>query len=328
MQMHQVRYFLVLAEELNFTRSAARSHVAQPSLTRAIKALEEELGGALFHRDHGNTRLTDLGKLVHPYLEDVYRGAENARRKAREFTGNRLMPLRLGLMCTIAPTQLLDFVHAVQLSHPMVRLQIIDDAAARLQERLLAGDLDVAVYAMPEVPPDPRLHYLPLYRERFVIVVRPDHRLAVGKQVCVRDLDGEPYLSRVNCEFDGPATRVFEEQRANCATVYESDRDDWILAMAAAGIGFGFMPEHSARHPGVVALPLVEPEFWREVALVTVCGRQYSAAAGSIVREAMRKRWNGKAALAVVAVKNAASAEKTSAGRSSPGRRPRVRAAN
>ncbi len=309
MQMHQVRYFLVLVEELNFTRSAARCNVAQPSLTRAIKSLEEELGGALFHRDPANIRLTELGKLVHPYLDDVYRGAENARRKAREFADSRTMPLRLGLMCTIAPTQLLDFVHAVQAHHPLVRLQIIDAAAAKLQEDLLAGDLDIAIYAMPMVPPDPRLHYLPLYRERYVVVLRPDHRLAGSKAVCVRDLDGECYLSRINCEYDAPASRAFEEQRADCETVYESERDDWILAMAAAGVGFGFMPELSARHPGVVALPLIEPEFWREVALVTVRGRQYSAAAGSIVREAMRKRWNGKPALAVAAMREESAAE-------------------
>src|ERR1700755_1898294 len=84
MQMHQIRYFLVLAEELNFTRSAARCNVAQPSLTRAIKGLEDELGGPLFQRERAHTRLTELGKVILPYLEDVYRGAENARRKARE----------------------------------------------------------------------------------------------------------------------------------------------------------------------------------------------------------------------------------------------------
>lgn len=305
MQMHQIRYFLVLAEQLNFTRSAARCNVAQPSLTRAIKALEEELGGLLFHRGHAQTSLTELGKLVRPYLEDVYRGAENARRKAREFTENKTMPLRLGLMCTIAPDQLLDFVHAVQANHPTVRLQILDAAAAKLQEALLAGDLDAAIYAMPFVPPDPRLHYLPLYRERFVIVIRPGHRLAGQSAVRVSELDGECYLSRINCEYDAPATRIFEEQRANCETVYESERDDWILAMAAAGVGFGFMPELSARHPGVIAVPLIEPEFWRELALVTVRGRQYSAAVGSLVREAMRKRWNGEPALAVTAVRSA-----------------------
>lgn len=324
MQMHQIRYFLVLAEELNFTRSAARCNVAQPSLTRAIRALGEELGGPLFHREHSHTRLTELGKIVRPYLEDVHRGAENARRKARDFTDAGTMPLRLGLMCTIAPNQLLDFIHAVQANHPMVRLQIIDAAAARLQERLLAGDLDAAIYAMPMTPPDPRLHYLPLYRERFVVVTRPDHRFCGQRAVRVRELDGERYLARTNCEYDAPATRIFEEQRADCETVYESERDDWILAMAAAGIGFGFMPELSARHPGVIALPLIEPEFWREVALVTVRGRQHSSAVGSLVREAMRKRWNGAPALAVAAMHAHAG---TVRGRSLARGRPRRAAA-
>jgi DNA-binding transcriptional LysR family regulator len=323
--MHQIRYFLVLAEELNFTRSAARCNVAQPSLTRAIKALEEELGGPLVHREHSHTRLTELGKIVRPYLEDVHRGAENARRKARAFADARTMPLRLGLMCTIAPNQLLDFIHAVQANHPAVRLQIIDAAAARLQDGLLAGDLDAAIYAMPMTPPDPRLHYLPLYRERFVVVTRPDHRFAGRPAVCVHELDGECYLARTNCEYDAPATRIFEEQRADCETVYESERDDWILAMAAAGVGFGFMPELSARHPGVIAVPLIEPQFWREVALVTVRGRQYAAAVGSLVREAMRKRWNGAPALAVAAMRAAHAG--AGPGRSPARQRPRRAAA-
>jgi LysR family hydrogen peroxide-inducible transcriptional activator len=107
----------------------------------------------------------------------------------------------------------------------------------------------------------------------------------------VRDLDGEHYLSRVNCEYGGPADRVFEEQQVECPTVYESERDDWILAMIAAGLGIGFMPEQCVNHPGVVYRPLVEPKFSREVSLVTVRGRPHSPAVGALVAEAMRKRW-------------------------------------
>jgi DNA-binding transcriptional LysR family regulator len=81
--------------------------------------------------------------------------------------------------------------------------------------------------------------------------------------------------------------------------VYSSERDDWIFAMVAAGMGFAFMPEHCITHPGVVARPLVEPEFWREVNLVTVRGRPHSPAVGALVREAMRTKWMGKPAIAV-----------------------------
>jgi hypothetical protein len=76
--------------------------------------------------------------------------------------------------------------------------------------------------------------------------------------------------------------------------VYWSERDDWTLAMVAAGLGFAFMPLNMVKHPGVIGLPVVEPEFWRQVSLVSVRGRRYSPGVGSLVREAMRKTWFGK----------------------------------
>ena len=82
MQMHQIRYFLALCEELNFTRAARRSGVSQPSLTNAIGALERDLGGALFQRRPSIT-LTALGRVLKPYLEEIARNAEHAREAAR-----------------------------------------------------------------------------------------------------------------------------------------------------------------------------------------------------------------------------------------------------
>ena len=83
MELHQIRYFLALCRELNFTRAAERCSVAQSSLTRAIKALETELGGALFHRERANTHLSKLGQKVKPFLEQAYSHVEGARRQAQ-----------------------------------------------------------------------------------------------------------------------------------------------------------------------------------------------------------------------------------------------------
>lgn len=82
MEMHEVRYFLALCAEQNFTRAALRCGVAQPSLSRAIKKMEAELGGSLFNRDRTNTRLTDLGIHVRAELEQIDRSAAEAIRKA------------------------------------------------------------------------------------------------------------------------------------------------------------------------------------------------------------------------------------------------------
>ena len=81
--------------------------------------------------------------------------------------------------------------------------------------------------------------------------------------------------------------------------IYRSERDDWILAMVKSGLGFGFMPQYAISDPEVVARPLVEPEFWREVNLVTVRGRPHSPAVGALVREAMRVPWHGERAISV-----------------------------
>jgi Bacterial regulatory helix-turn-helix protein, lysR family len=89
MEMHQVRYFLALCEEQNFTRAAKRCGVAQPSLTRAIKQLEKTLGGSLFDRDRANNRLSNLGILVRPELARIDRSAAEAKRKAGKFLAAR-----------------------------------------------------------------------------------------------------------------------------------------------------------------------------------------------------------------------------------------------
>ena|SRR5215472_11974419 len=82
MEMHQVRYFLALCDELNFTRAARRCGVTQPSLTNAIRTLERELGGAVFQR-RPRIALTDLGRAVRPYLQEIAHHARAVRETAR-----------------------------------------------------------------------------------------------------------------------------------------------------------------------------------------------------------------------------------------------------
>src|SRR5262249_40411262 len=155
---------------------------------------------------------------------------------------------------------LLDLVAALRTNHPGIELQIVDAAAPQLQEQMISGGIDVAIYALPSLETDARLYHLPLYREPFHIVLDPQHRLAGQPAVRVKDVDGERYLWRINCEMGQAADTIFDAQGVSGPTVYQSERDDWILAMAAAGLGYAFMPALSVGHPGVIARPLIEPE--------------------------------------------------------------------
>ena len=114
MEMHQIRYFLALSETLNFTRAAERCNVTQPTLTAAIRRLEEELGGPLFHRERNRSHLTELGRLMRPHFERIHTSTEAARSDAMDLTDLGKASLRLGVMCTIGPSRLIGLVNRLR----------------------------------------------------------------------------------------------------------------------------------------------------------------------------------------------------------------------
>ena len=297
MEMHQIRYFLAVADELNFSRAAENCNVTQSALSRAIQQLEVELGGQLIHRERHLTHVTDLGQMVRPHLEMVHRAAVRAKQLAQDVSELKRVPLKLGIMSTISPDEIVDLVASIKSKHQGLELRLCDASALELRDRLLAGNLEVVIYALPGEEPDERTHVMPLFREQMVIAVNRDHRLAGERAFPVEELNGESYIHRMNCEFAGYADHILQAKGVTCTPTYWSERDDWTMAMVAAGLGFAFMPANSVTHPDVVGLPVVEPEFWRVVNLVTVRGRPYSHGVGALVQEAMRKRWFGDKAI-------------------------------
>lgn len=309
MEMHQIRYFLAVAEHLNFTKAADNCNVSQPSLTRAIKLLEEEFGGLLFHRERANTHLTDLGRTVRPHLQQIYDEAHTAKQRAQDLSRLKKASLKLGVMCTVAPTQLIDLFSAIQTRHDGIEIEMRDASARELEAMLLDGDLEVAIFCRPDREFDDRIHAMPLFKEQMMVVIPPNHALCAQPVIRVRDLNGMTYVNRTKCEFNGYAGQFFRAQGVECRTVYHSERDDWVMAMIRSGFGFGFMPQFSVTDPVVVARPLIEPDFWRTVCLCTVRGRPHSPAVGALVREAMRVPWFGRPAMAVTRVKERHSTE-------------------
>jgi DNA-binding transcriptional LysR family regulator len=293
MELHEIRYYLALSETLNFTRAAEACNVTQPALTRAIKSLEDKLGGNLIHRERGNTHLTDLGRLMKPYFEEMFGHMAEAKKRAESFVKLTESRLTIGLMCTIGPANLVDLVAGFNGDHRGIELYIKDGTACRLEALLTQGEIDVAICCTPDAPSD-ALHALSLFRERFRIAVAPTHPLAQLERVTIPDLEGQNYLCRVNCEYLGYIRDFRESMGIETRRVYASERDDWIQCMVLAGLGFTIIPEFAVTVPGLVVLPLVEPEFVREVNLVTVRGRPHSPAVGAFVLACRRYPWAEK----------------------------------
>ena len=271
MELHEIRYFIALSRARNFTKAAGDCHVSQPALTRAIRKMEEELGGLLFSRERNNTHLTALGRLIEPHLTEIAARAGEARKTAARFLKLEKANLSIGVMCTIAPVQFVSFLGRFRAENPGIDVTLLEAVPGRLCDMLVKEDLDVALMARPEGFEDP-FHAVPLYSERFVIACASGHRFAKQTQIPMADLDGEFYFSRINCEFYDVLDKICREEGANLIKSYNSEREDWILTMVAAGLGVCFLPEYTATFPGVVGCPVVSPAVSRDVCLVTVRG--------------------------------------------------------
>jgi LysR family transcriptional regulator, hydrogen peroxide-inducible genes activator len=290
MEMYQIRYFLAVCETLNFTRAAELCNVTQPALTRAIQKLEEELGGLLLRRERNLTHLTDFGRLLQPQLRQIMVDAESAKSTARNFLKLEDAALKLGVMCTIGPLRFAAFLGAFRQAQAGIEINIVEGVPGKLCERLLEGELDLAVMAQPEAF-DERLEKIPLYRERFMIGFATGHRFEAKNAVDLAELEGESYLLRASCEYKDHLRDLCRARGVSNRRAFASERDDWIQSMVAAGMGVCFLPEYSATCPGVVMRPILEPEVAREVSLLYIAGRRFSPAVAAFVRAIKSYNW-------------------------------------
>lgn len=290
MEMHQIRYFLAVCDSLNFTRAAESCNVTQPALTRAIQKLEEELGGLLFRRERKYTHMTDLGHLVRPQLEAILAQSERAKTTAKSFLQLKDAPLKLGVMCTIGPMRFIGFLSAFGRHHPGIEVSLMESVPERLCQSLMEGELDVAMMTVP-AERNERLDLRPLYEERFMIACAPGHRFEAMDVVPMKEIAGESYLTRANCEYIGYLDGVMQERMIEVQDVYRSEREDWIQSMVLAGMGICFIPEFTPVIPGIVIRPIVEPEVTRAIQIVTVAGRRFSPAVAAFVKAVEKHKW-------------------------------------
>ena len=229
---------------------------------------------------------------MQPFFQQVHSQAQAAKDAAKTFARLDDIPLKIGVMCTIGASIMGDFFRSFRSRYPGIEVQLLDAAGHALAEMLLAGTIEVAIYGLPEGIDD-RFHALPLFDERFVIACSNSHRFAAMDVIRCRDLHEERYVNRYNCEYYEYAGNILHSMGVYVNVVMRSERDDWVQAMILAGLGFGFFSEFSVTMPGIVIKPLIEPEFGRQINLVTMRGRPHSPAVGAFVRVARAYKWPG-----------------------------------
>ncbi|WP_246201960.1 LysR family transcriptional regulator [Sneathiella aquimaris] len=277
MELSQIKYFLNLADTLNFTEAAKLSNIAQPSLTKSIIKLEERLGGRLVFRDGKNTRLTALGREVLVEFTKIAQIEESILELAGDHTsGNRLI-LNLGVSTTVSSRTIAQFINfalrnipSLEISlHPIQRLEAID--------ALLSGSLDGCFIG--DVPMENRkISVIHLFEEVFHVASSRCHKFSAYEDVPLSELRGETYVDRLHCEFRSRILEYFMKQDILMEPRFASEREDWVQKIVASGDGVCILPKHSVTAEGILTRPVNGLDLTRSVVFASVSGSGNSLA--------------------------------------------------
>ncbi|WP_298938625.1 LysR family transcriptional regulator, partial [uncultured Ruegeria sp.] len=181
MEMNQIRYFLAVVEYRNFTHAARAMNVSQPSLTTAIRKLEDRLGGRLFLRDRAGCSLTPLGAVVLPYLKEVLQQTQKAMVDAKRYVRLEGIPISVGVSEGIGQFKIANAIARYQARAPEINFEIIIDKQNALLNGLREGRFDIAITNADAAS---ELYQAePLYRETYRVVVSATHPLSQRESV-------------------------------------------------------------------------------------------------------------------------------------------------
>lgn len=276
MEVHQLRYFCAVAETGSFTRAAEREQVAQPSLSQQIMKLEEELGVRLFDRLGRTVRLTGFGQVFLPRARSILVELKAAKDEVAERQSAVSGPVSIGVIPTIAPYFLPLPVALFARKFPQANITVVEDVTARLMDKLRAGQIDLAILALPMRGHD--VETFPLRTERLFAIMPRTHRLAKKRKLLLKDLRDQPFLLlREDHCFRDTAIEVCKRARVTPHIVFESGQFSSILAMVGAGLGISIVPEMAVeQRTDCNFVVLGDDRASRTVGVVTLKGRYLS----------------------------------------------------
>ena len=247
MTLTELKYIVAVARERHFGKAAEACFVSQPTLSVAVKKLEEELELKLFERSANEVTVTPLGEEVVRQAQSVLEQAANIREIAKRGKDPLAGALRLGVIYTIAPYLLPELVRNVITRTPQMPLMLQENFTVKLLEMLRTGELDCAILAEPF--PDAGLAMAPLYDEPFVAAIPSTHALAKCKAVSAEQLKAETMLllGTGHCFRDHvlevcPEFARFSSNAEGIRRSFEGSSLETIKHMVAAGMGVTLVP--------------------------------------------------------------------------------------
>ncbi|MFE9629626.1 LysR family transcriptional regulator [Streptomyces sp. NPDC006463] len=276
MDIRQLRYFVTVAEEANFTRAAARLHLAQPGVSAQVRQLEKELGQPLLDRSGRSVTLTEVGLAVLPYARAALGAVEAVRQTVDEFTGLLRGHVTIGFLSGAAAHtfDLASFLAGFHRDHPRVEVTLTEDSSERMLAALHRGELDVAVIGLADEEPPPGISLQVLIDEPLVAAVAPDDPVLAHRgrtSVPLAELRDRPLISLPRGTGSrGVLDRACAQAGFQPRIAFEASAPPFLAQLAARGLGVAVVPAlqaYEASALGVRTLEITRPRLRGRVAL-------------------------------------------------------------
>jgi DNA-binding transcriptional LysR family regulator len=286
MELHQLEYFVAVAEEASFTRAASRVHVAQPGVSAQVRRLESELGQQLLDRSGRSVRLTEVGSAVLPFARAALDAVANARLAVDDLAGLVRGQVTVGMVSGCALPVLAELLAGFHDRHPGVAIALVEDNSDRLVERLRDGRLDLALIGWAEQTPAD-IDSVVLVDEELVAAVAPGHPLAGAGAgaITIRQLRDLPLVSLPR------GTGVRAALDAACAAagftpriVFEASALPMVVELAGRGLGLAVVPASIPNGPGI--LRITDPQLRSRLELAWPSAPAANPAARALIEQA------------------------------------------
>jgi DNA-binding transcriptional LysR family regulator len=273
MELRHLKYFIAVAEELHFARAAGRLHIAQPSLSKQIKQLEQELGFPLFYRTKQRVELLDAGHVFLDEAHRILRQAENAVESARRAHTGQSGRLLIGFSASATLEVLPKVLRKYLELYPNVTVELSEITTIRATELVLDSPLSVGLLRSPSLLNKELFSIETILREPFVVAVPDSHPAAKQDSVRIKTLAGEPFIvppRQPGWDYADAIFQILRENAVEPRIVQEARQALAVVSLVAGGLGVALVPASfsNVRLPGVTYRPIKGRSLTTDLAMV------------------------------------------------------------
>lgn len=277
MELRQLRYFVILAEELNFTKAAAKLHIVQPALSQQIKDFETELGGSLFHRNKRKVELSEAGRILLPEARQILRQSRQLADLMKLTTQGNIGRIRIGYSAGSVLSGLLGTIlRRYRKSYPGIELSLSQVYPENQVDRLLKREIDIIFGMSNAISLPPECRRLPLASYPLCVLMPSNHPLAEAQRLPVESLRDQSFIAYSDSEDRHGERFIQSVLGSRPKIVHKTDNLLFISVLIEAGLGLAIMPTVMLKSftGGIRALPLTNSDITFEVVLIVRQGEK------------------------------------------------------